>query len=70
LDYARKVAHTPAGSRHDLLFWAACRCGELVACGQVAPDVATRVLAARILALLVIGCGMVGTVLRISMRDR
>jgi hypothetical protein len=45
-DYARKVARTPAGSRHDLLFWAACRCGELVACGQVAPDLVTRVLAA------------------------
>jgi hypothetical protein len=44
----RGVAHrleaTGEGNRHALLFWAACRAGELVAGGLVAEDVARAVL--------------------------
>jgi bifunctional DNA primase/polymerase-like protein len=31
----RAVSRTPEGQRHDVLFWAACRVGELITAGQI-----------------------------------
>ena len=41
----RLVAGARAGERNDLTYWAACRAGEMVASGLLAPDVAAAVIA-------------------------
>jgi Bifunctional DNA primase/polymerase, N-terminal len=42
--YVRKVEAMNPGGRHDTLFWAACRSGELVARGLIALDVSVEAL--------------------------
>lgn len=40
----RHVLSAPEGTRHSALYWAACRAGEIVAAGYVAPEAAARAL--------------------------
>jgi len=46
----RVVQRAPEGERHRHLFWAACRAGELVARGTLAPDAAAGALVAAAMA--------------------
>jgi hypothetical protein len=46
----RVVHQAPEGERHRHLFWAACRAGELVARGTLAPDAAAGALVAAAMA--------------------
>jgi hypothetical protein len=41
----RLIAGAREGERNDLTYWAACRAGEMVACGLLAADAAAAVIA-------------------------
>jgi Bifunctional DNA primase/polymerase, N-terminal len=41
---ARAVARAPEGQRHGMLFWAACRVGELIAAGQIDCELGAELL--------------------------
>ncbi|HEX9535842.1 MAG TPA: hypothetical protein VF924_10235 [Stellaceae bacterium] len=42
---ARAVARAPEGQRNGVLFWAACRVGEVIAAGQIDRELGIELLA-------------------------